>query len=49
MTPRESENRVFVGRQQEMAQLKAFPKLHYVKKLVFRYRDGEKEPDVQEL
>ncbi len=31
----------------EMAKLRAFPSLSYIKKLIFRYRDGEREPDVR--
>jgi len=35
--------------QAEMARLKDFPWLSYLKKLVFRYRDGIGEPDVKEI
>jgi Holliday junction resolvase len=33
----------------EMARIKDFPRLTYLKKLVFRYRDRVREPDVREV
>lgn len=33
----------------ELAAIKAFPRLSYLRKLVFRYRDGSKEPDIKEI
>lgn len=35
--------------QEEMARLKDFPRLSYLKKLVLRDRDGVGEPDVREV
>ena len=34
---------------EEMVKMKAFPHLSYLKKLIFRYRDRQPEPDVREL
>jgi hypothetical protein len=31
----------------ETAKLQAFPRLSYVKKLIFRYRDQQREPDIR--